>query len=105
MYQSPARQNSSIDAALLEVREHYAARRPNTAALHCQAVKVLPGGNTRAVLAYEPFPTAMARGDGCRLLDIDGNAYLDLCGEYTAGLFGHAERRIHAAYTTPWSGG
>jgi glutamate-1-semialdehyde 2,1-aminomutase len=57
----------------------------------------MPGGNTRSVLSYGPFPTAMARGEDCRLWDIDGHEYLDLCGEYTAGLFGHSEGRIHRA--------
>lgn len=89
--------NSSLDAALAEAHETYTARRPKSLALHREAVKVLPGGNTRTVLSYAPFPTAMERGEGCRLQDIDGHAYLDLCGEYTAGLFGHTETRIHDA--------
>jgi len=92
-----ARRNSSIESAVAEARAHYAAVRPASAALHAQAVTVLPGGNTRSVLAYGPFPTAMARGEGCFLWDIDGRAYLDLCGEYTAGLFGHSEHRIQDA--------
>jgi glutamate-1-semialdehyde 2,1-aminomutase len=39
----------------------------------------------------------MARGEGCFLEDVDGHRYLDFCGEYTAGLFGHSEPRIQAA--------
>ncbi|MBY3468764.1 aminotransferase class III-fold pyridoxal phosphate-dependent enzyme [Rhizobium laguerreae] len=97
MLQSTARPNSSLDAALLEARERYTAKRPKSAALHSEAAKVLPGGNTRTVLAYTPFPTAMARGEGCLLWDVDDNIYLDLCGEYTAGLFGHSDSRIQAA--------
>lgn len=97
MPQSLAQQNSSLDTVLLDARKRYAAKRPNSAVLHREAVQVLPGGNTRSVLGYAPFPTAMARGEGCRLWDIDDNAYLDLCGEYTAGLFGHTESRIHSA--------
>ena len=58
---------------------------------------VLPGGNTRSVLFYTPFPTAMARGEGCFLEDVDDHRYVDFCGEYTAGLFGHSEPRIQAA--------
>ena len=73
------------------------ARRPRSQALHEQARAVMPGGNTRTVLSYGPFPTAMARGEDCRLWDVDGHAYLDLCGEYTAGLFGHSEPRIRRA--------
>jgi len=86
--------NSDLEAALAEAREAYAAARPNSAAIHARAREVLPGGNTRTVLFYTPFPTAMVRGEGARLWDADGREYLDLCGEYSAGLFGHSERRI-----------
>ncbi len=89
--------NSDVASAVAEARARYAAARPASAALHREALAVLPGGNTRSVLAYGPFPTAMAGGEGCRLRDIDGHDYLDLCGEYTAGLFGHSDRRIQAA--------
>ncbi|WP_372624485.1 aspartate aminotransferase family protein [Falsiroseomonas sp.] len=92
-----AQRNSDVASAVAEARARYVAARPASAALHREAVAVLPGGNTRSVLAYGPFPTAMARGEGCRLWDIDGREYLDLCGEYTAGLFGHSDRRIQAA--------
>lgn len=91
------RHNSDIASSVAEARARYAAARPASAALHARAAEVLPGGNTRSVLSYGPFPTAMARGADCRLWDLDGHEYLDLCGEYTAGLFGHSEPRIHAA--------
>ncbi|MDI3307129.1 MAG: aminotransferase class III-fold pyridoxal phosphate-dependent enzyme [Acetobacteraceae bacterium] len=86
--------NSDLDAALAEAHEAYAARRSRSAEIHARAREVMPGGNTRTVLFYTPFPTAMVRGEGCRLWDADGNEYLDLLGEYTAGLFGHSEPRI-----------
>jgi glutamate-1-semialdehyde 2,1-aminomutase len=89
--------NSDIPSAVAAARAQYVAARPRSAALHDQALAVMPGGNTRSVLAYGPFPTAMARGEGCRLWDVDGHEYLDLCGEYTAGLFGHSNPLIHAA--------
>jgi glutamate-1-semialdehyde 2,1-aminomutase len=88
------RRNSDLDAALAEAHEAYAAKRPRSAAIHARAREVMPGGNTRTVLFYTPFPTAMVRGEGCRLWDADGNEYLDLLGEYSAGLFGHSETRI-----------
>ena len=92
-----ALQNSDIADCVAEARERYRSARPNSAALHAKAREVMPGGNTRSVLSYGPFPTAMDRGADCRLWDIDGHEYLDLCGEYTAGLFGHSEPRILAA--------
>ena len=99
------RRNSDLDAALTEAREAYAAARPRSAAIHAKAREVLPGGNTRSVLFYTPFPTAMVRGEGCRLWDADGHEYLDLLGEYTAGLFGHSERRIIDAVKAALDGG
>ena len=86
--------NSDLEAALIEAREAYSTARPKSAAIHAKAREVMPGGNTRTVLFYTPFPTAMVRGEGARVWDADGRDYLDLCGEYTAGLFGHSERRI-----------
>jgi len=57
----------------------------------------MPGGNTRTVLHYSPFPLTLARGRGNRLTDIDGFEYLDLLGEYSAGLYGHTHPVIQAA--------
>ncbi|MCA3311940.1 MAG: aminotransferase class III-fold pyridoxal phosphate-dependent enzyme [Roseomonas sp.] len=93
---SAAPRNSDLEAALAEARESYSRARPKSATAHEAARAVMPGGNTRSTLFYTPFPTAMKSGQGCYLEDIDGNKYLDLCGEYTAGLFGHSDPRIQA---------
>ena len=92
-----ALRNSDLAEIVSAARERYAAARPRSRALHDRARQVMPGGNTRSVLAYGPFPTAMARGEDFRLWDLDGHEYLDLCGEYTAGLCGRSEPRVHAA--------
>jgi glutamate-1-semialdehyde 2,1-aminomutase len=97
--------NVDILSAVADARARYARARPRSQALHDQARAVMPGGNTRSVLSYGPFPTAMARGEDCRLWDNDGHEYLDLCGEYTAGLFGHSEARIHRAVAAAMSRG
>lgn len=89
--------NSDLEATLIDARDRYAAARPKSAMIHEVARNVLPGGNTRSVLFYKPFPTAMTRGESCFLEDVDGHRYLDLCGEYSAGLFGHTEARIQAS--------
>jgi glutamate-1-semialdehyde 2,1-aminomutase len=89
--------SGALKAAVLNAHSTYAKRRPKSAALHKAALQFLPAGNTRTVLHYAPFPTAMSRGEDCRLWDIDGMQYLDLCGEYTAGLFGHSNDMIRAA--------
>ena len=70
---------------------------------------MLPGGHTRTVLAHEPFALTFVRGEGAVLTDADGQEYVDLLGDYTAGLLGHSERRVldaaHEAMATLWSVG
>ena len=97
--------NTSLDAALSEARERYVAHNPASLAAHVQAASVMPGGNTRSVLFHAPFPLTMARGAGCRLWDADGHEYVDLLGEYTAGLYGHSNPVIRDAIDTALDGG
>ena len=80
-----------------QLRRAYIARNPIRAQQHEAACAHLPGGNTRSVLFYEPFPLAMARGAGARLWDADGHEYVDLLGEFTAGVYGHSNPVIRAA--------
>ncbi len=91
------RRNADLDAALAEAREDYVARNPASLARHVEAAGVMPGGNTRTVLHYDPFPIAMARGEGCFLWDMEGRRYIDFLGEYTAGIYGHSNPKIRAA--------
>ncbi|HVZ09607.1 aspartate aminotransferase family protein [Rhodopila sp.] len=92
-----ALRNADIDAALAEAKEAYVARNPNSLARYVEATTVMPGGNTRTVLHYAPFPVAMVRAEGCRMWDADGAEYTDFLGEYTAGLYGHSHPVIRAA--------
>jgi glutamate-1-semialdehyde 2,1-aminomutase len=89
--------NADIDAALNEAKEAYVTSNPNSLARYIEATGVMPGGNTRTVLHYAPFPLAMTRAEGCRMWDADGNEFVDFLGEYTAGLYGHSHPVIRAA--------
>ena len=79
-----------MSEAVAEARAGYAARRPLTSALHDRAQAFLPGGNTRSVLYHRPFPLRIARAWDAVLEDVDGHQYVDLLGEYSAGLYGHS---------------
>ncbi|MFM1967102.1 MAG: hypothetical protein RL134_2827 [Actinomycetota bacterium] len=83
-----------LDRALEQAREHYIAQRPVGAAMHAEAREVMPGGNTRTVLYHPPFPMRIARGAAQRVVDVDGHEYVDMLGEYTAGLYGHSQQPI-----------
>src|SRR5215470_2625169 len=91
--------SEGVAAAVAEARARYAARRPNTAALHERARACLPGGNTRSVLYHPPFPLRIARAWDAMLEDADGHQYVDLLGEYSAGLYGHSHPVVIGAMT------
>lgn len=97
--------NADLDKALAEAREAYVARHPRSRQRHEEACAVMPGGNTRTVLFHGPFPIVVEKGRGCRITDVDGFEYVDLLGEYTAGLFGHSDPTIRAAIDKALDGG
>lgn len=92
-----AEAGQSIEIALNLARERYAALNPNSRLANLDARKVLPGGSTRSVLHFEPFPLTMARGIEAQLFDVDGHAYIDFVGEFSAGLYGHSDPVIREA--------
>src|SRR5262245_7200495 len=42
-------------------------------------------------------PMYFDRAEGCRLWDLDGKDYIDLCCSHGATLLGHGDRRVRAA--------
>ena len=97
--------NTSLDSALAEAEARFTADNPKSAARHSFAKTTMPGGNTRTVLHYTPFPLAWAKGDGARLIDLDGHGFTDFLGEYSAGLYGHSNPVILDAMRGALEGG
>ena len=97
--------NSSLVAVLADAKQAYAARNPASRAHHERARGPLPGGNTRSVLYYDPFPLTFAGGKGAWLHDLDGHGYTDFLSEYTAGVAGHSHPAIRAAILRAMEGG
>jgi glutamate-1-semialdehyde 2,1-aminomutase len=63
---------------------------PRSHALYERARRVLPGGNTRTTVFMKPFPLYAARGQGCRVWDVDGACRIDCINNFTALIHGHA---------------
>jgi glutamate-1-semialdehyde 2,1-aminomutase len=95
----------ALRQALDAARERYETRNPRSRAAWQAACGAMPGGNTRTVLFHDPYPLQIVRGDGCRIEDADGHRYLNLLGEYTAGLYGHSDPRIRRAIDEALDGG
>ncbi|MEP7105485.1 MAG: aspartate aminotransferase family protein [Chloroflexota bacterium] len=68
----------------------YLAQTPGSRALYERAERVMPGGTTRTSVYHDPYPLYAARGEGCRVWDVDGTRRLDLVVNYTAMVAGHA---------------
>ncbi len=75
----------------------YLARTPGSRALFERATASLPGGSTRTTIFNPPYPPYMARGEGLRTWDVDGNEYRDFLGNYTSLILGHAHPDVVAA--------
>jgi len=87
----------SLNQALGDLRSRYASLNPQSQAADKRAEKYFPGGNTRTVLHFDPFPLTMVGAEGAEISDLDGHDYVDFVGEFSAGLFGHSNEIIKAA--------
>ena len=92
-----------IDIARL--RAEYIAANPKSQQAFERACQSLPGGSTRSSLHHDPFPLTLESGQGCYVTSVDGVEYLDLMGEFSAGLFGHSHPRIQEAVAAALSSG
>jgi glutamate-1-semialdehyde 2,1-aminomutase len=97
--------NLTLEAAVSDAEARYVAANPKSKARFEAAKRTMPGGNTRTVLHYDPFPVALTGGEGARLTDLDGHSYVDFLGEFTAGLYGHSEPAIRAAISEALASG
>lgn len=64
--------------------------RPRSEALYTRACRVIPSGTVSRARLLPPFPFIATRGEGARLYDADGNAYIDCTLGFGSQLLGHA---------------
>ncbi|GAB1476491.1 glutamate-1-semialdehyde 2,1-aminomutase [Bacillota bacterium] len=93
------------------IEEQYKKTRKTSEALHLEACKYMPGGDTRTATFFEPFPHYIVRGEGAYIFDADGNRILDFQNNYTSLIHGHAHKptveavqrqmALGSAYTSP----
>lgn len=82
------------DLALESAKARFIKANPKSKEVFESASKHLPGGNTRTTLFAPPFPVAIVGGSGSEIISADGIHYLDMLGEYTAGIYGHSHPKI-----------
>jgi len=90
---------STIDparlAALIETEEaEFNARHGKSRAMTERAAHSLPGGVASSWQATDPHPVYLADGHGSKVVDLDGNEYVDFHNGYGAMAVGHAHPKI-----------
>jgi len=73
-----------------------------SAQLYEEAVKLMPGGVNSPVRAMGSIgrdPIFLARGEGNRVWDVDGNEYVDWVGSWGPLILGHSDPAVVAAVT------
>jgi glutamate-1-semialdehyde 2,1-aminomutase len=74
--------------------------RAKSEALFAQALNCIPGGVNSPVRAFRAVggrPFFVHKAAGCRVWDVDGNAYIDYVGTWGPAILGHAHPKIIAA--------
>ncbi|WP_022930215.1 aminotransferase class III-fold pyridoxal phosphate-dependent enzyme [Patulibacter americanus] len=80
----------------------------NDSELRLRAQRVVPGGmygHLNARHMPEGYPQFFARGEGCRIWDVDGREYLDFMCSWGPILLGHAHPVVDAAATAAMATG
>ena len=81
---------------------------PRSKALFEEAKRLLPGGVNSPVRAFRAVggePPVIERASGCRLFDVDGNAYIDYVGAWGPMIVGHAHPAVVKAIQEAAEGG
>ncbi len=82
--------------SLRRVSRDYIARNPRSMEIAQRAAVVLPGGTTRTTTFFAPFPPVLVGGEGCHVVDADGNRRVDYLNNYTSLILGHAHPGVLA---------
>jgi glutamate-1-semialdehyde 2,1-aminomutase len=65
--------------------------------LYERAKKLMPGGVNSPVRAFAPYPFFTKYSRGSKIVDVDGNEYIDYCLAYGPLILGHSHPKVIAA--------
>ena len=75
-------------------QEIYKEKTPQSEQTYEMAKQYMPGGDTRTIAFFQPYPPTIERAEGAYLFDLDGNKYIDFVNNYTSMIHGHAHPYI-----------
>jgi len=59
--------------------------------------RVMPGGNSRVGVMFEPYPVYASHANGCRVVDVDGVERIDFINNWSSLIHGHGNPAVLAA--------
>ena len=77
-----------------QLLDQYSKTTPKSMSYSKQAMQYLPGGVTRTLSFFQPYPPYIDRGEGCRIIDVDGNERIDFFNNATSLILGHAHPAV-----------
>src|SRR4051794_12263177 len=87
---TPAVSETRLQQLIEREEATFAERHPRSRALHRRASGALAGGVASSWQSTDPHPIYVSHGSGSRIVDVDGNEYVDLHNGYGAVAVGHA---------------
>lgn len=91
---------SACEAAVLREEATYIERHHRCREVVGTMAESMPGGDTRSIVWFDPFPPVMDRGEGYEMYDLDGNRFLDFLGNYSSLVHGHQPAFVVEAVKT-----
>ncbi len=91
---SSADPDAGLDQIIARQEEIFVARQPESRRMAGLAAGALAGGVTSSWQITRPQPVWLSHGQGSKIYDVDGHAYVDLHGGYGAALAGHGHPAI-----------
>lgn len=88
-----------------ELIDQYMACTEISRQVYGRACAVLPNGNTRRALLYNPYPVYIVRGDGCKIYDADGREYIDYTSNLGPLILGHQPPKVSRAIRKQFENG
>jgi glutamate-1-semialdehyde aminotransferase len=78
----------------------YTARTPRSRQLWEEARGILPGGVSGNAKFFRPHPIYIEEASGSRVVDVDGNVYIDVLAGAGSAILGHAPEAVKRAVAT-----
>jgi len=89
--------SNDVEKVKADIIKQYEKMTPKSKVIFEKAIKYLPGGGTRNITYFYPYPFYVIKGEGIYLEDVDGNRYIDVQNNMTVLLHGHAHPKVTEA--------